>query len=180
MTQLETQYPQLMGDVSVMRLEPCDQLLNCLMANAHVVLQLSTYEGFEVKVSEALHAGRPVIATFAGGIPLQIKDKIDGYLVQPGDYEAVAGHLMELFTNPKLHEQMSNAAKTGVSDEVGTVGNAVSWYYLASKWAHKGPKLELLGNEQWVNDMARNEAGRPYTEGENRLPRSFTRSENRV
>lgn len=174
MTQLETKYPHIMGDVSVMRLDPCDQLLNCLMANAHVVLQLSTYEGFEVKVSEALHAGRPVIATYAGGIPLQIKDKIDGFLVEPGDWKAVAGHLMELFTDLKLHDRMSQAAKTGVSDEVSTVGNALSWYYLAMKWAQKGPKLELLGNEQWVNDMARSEAGQPYTEGENRLPRSFT------
>lgn len=174
MTQLETKYPHLLADVSVMRLDPCDQLLNCLMSNAHVVLQLSTYEGFEVKVSEALHAGRPVIASFAGGIPLQVKDKIDGFLVQPGDWRAVAGHLMELFTNTKLHERMSQAAKTGVSDEVGTVGNALSWYYLASKWEQKGPKLELLGNEQWVNDMARSEAGQPYVEGENRLPRSFT------
>jgi glycosyltransferase involved in cell wall biosynthesis len=174
MTQLETQYPHLIGDVSVMRLDPCDQLLNCLMANAHVVLQLSTYEGFEVKVSEALHAGRPVIATFAGGIPLQVKDKIDGFLVQPGDWKAVAGHLMELFTDLKLHERMSQAAKSGVSCEVGTVGNALSWYYLATKWAQKGPKLELLGNQQWVNDMARSEAGQPYAEGENRLPRSFT------
>ncbi|KAL7808748.1 UDP-Glycosyltransferase/glycogen phosphorylase [Trichoderma aethiopicum] len=174
MTQLETKYPHLLADVSVMRLDPCDQLLNCLMANAHVVLQLSTYEGFEVKVSEALHAGRPVIASFAGGIPLQVKDKINGFLVQPGDWRAVAGHLMELFTDVKLHERMAQAAKTGVSDEVGTVGNALSWYYLTSKWAQKGPKLELLGNEQWVNDMARNEAGQPYTEGENRLPRSFT------
>ncbi|KAH0497668.1 hypothetical protein TgHK011_004957 [Trichoderma gracile] len=174
MTQLETHYPHLLADVSVMRLDPCDQLLNCLMANAHVVLQLSTYEGFEVKVSEALHAGRPVIASFAGGIPLQVKDNINGFLVQPGDSRAVAGHLMELFTDTKLHERMSQAAKTGVSDEVGTVGNALSWYYLTSKWAQKGPKLELLGNEQWVNDMARNEAGQPYTEGENRLSRNFT------
>jgi phage tail sheath gpL-like len=143
------------------------------MANAHVVLQLSTYEGFEIKVSEALHAGRPVIATNAGGIPLQVKDKINGYLVQPGDWKTVANHLMELFTDTKLHDRMSYAARTGVSDEVGTVGNAISWYYLATKWSHRGPKLELLGNAQWVNDLARNEAGQPYAEGENRLPRNF-------
>lgn len=66
--------------------------------NARVVLQLSTREGFEVKVSEALHAGRPVIATLAGGLPLQIKDQVNGYLVEPGDWKAVAGHLVDLFT----------------------------------------------------------------------------------
>ena len=42
------------------------------MANAKIVLQLSSREGFEVKVSEALHAGRPVVTTCSGGIALQV------------------------------------------------------------------------------------------------------------
>ncbi|TPX13378.1 uncharacterized protein E0L32_006108 [Thyridium curvatum] len=178
MHQLETHYAHLMQDISVMRLEPNDQLLNTMIANAHVVLQLSTREGFEVKVSEALHAGRPVIATLAGGIPLQVKDKVNGYLVKPGDWQQVAKHLLDLFTDDELHAKMSHAAATGVSDEVGTVGNALGWYYLAAKWHEVGVKKNgkggLDGNEQWVNDMAREEAGFPYKEGENRLPRHFT------
>lgn len=174
MEQLEQHYPHLVPDCSIMRLEPNDQLLNTVIANAHVVLQLSTREGFEVKVSEALHAGRPVIATRAGGIPLQVKDEVNGFLVEPGDFKAVAGHLKNLFTDEELHNRMSIAAANGVSDEVGTVGNALSWFYLAHKWAEIGVKPGLRPNERWVNDMAREEAGRPYTEGENRLPRHFT------
>jgi alpha,alpha-trehalose phosphorylase (configuration-retaining) len=178
MSQLETYYPDLIKDISVMRLEPNDQLLNTMIAKAHVVLQLSTREGFEIKVSEALHAGRPVITSTAGGIPLQVKDKVNGFLVAPGDWKAVAGHLLELFTNDALHKKMSQAARTGVSDEVGTVGNALGWYYLAAKWAEVGVakhgKGGLKGNERWVNDMAREEADYPYGEAENRLPRHFT------
>ncbi|KAK4641455.1 hypothetical protein QC761_501750 [Podospora bellae-mahoneyi] len=180
MSQLETYYPDLIKDVSVMRLDPNDQLINTLLANAHVVLQLSTREGFEVKVSEALHAGRPVIVTATGGIPLQVKDKVNGFLVQPGDWKAVAGHLMELFADEELWKKMSHAAATGVSDEIGTVGNALGWFYLAAKWnevgVEKHGKGGLKGNEKWVNDMAREEAGFPYAEGENRLPRHFTQS----
>lgn len=178
MTQIETHYPHLVKDISVMRLEPNDQLLNCVIANAHVVLQLSTREGFEVKVSEALHAGRPVIATLTGGIPLQVKDKVNGFLVQPGDWKAVAGHLLELFTDEELHKKMSYEAKTGVSDEVGTVGNAIGWYYLAAKWDEVGVNPGLRGDEKWVNDMAREEAGKPYGKDENRLPRHFTQQKN--
>ncbi|OAA58465.1 trehalose synthase [Niveomyces insectorum RCEF 264] len=178
MNQMETHYPHLLEDVSIMRLEPNDQMLNTIIAQAHVVLQLSTREGFEVKVSEALHAGRPVIATTAGGIPLQVKDKVNGFLVQPGDWKAVAGHLMELFTNDDLHEKMSAAAAAGVSDEVGTVGNALAWYYLAAKWQEVGVRKDgkggLAGAEKWVNDMAREEAKCPYDKDENRLPRHFT------
>ncbi|OHE94978.1 glycosyl transferase group 1 [Colletotrichum orchidophilum] len=174
MNQLEKHYPHLVKDCSIMRLEPNDQLLNTVIANAHVVLQLSTREGFEVKVSEALHAGRPVIATLAGGIPLQVKDNVNGYLVEPGDYKAVAGHLLKLFTDDELHKKMSHAAATGVSDEVGTVGNALGWFYLAAKWAEVGVKPGLRGDERWVNDMAREEADKPYSDSENRLPRHFT------
>jgi alpha,alpha-trehalose phosphorylase (configuration-retaining) len=161
-----------------MRLDANDQLLDTLISRAHVVLQLSTREGFEVKVSEALHAGRPMIATLAGGIPLQVKDGEDGYLVEPGDYKAVAKHLIDLFSDEDLWQRMHQAAKDGVSDEVGTPGNALSWYYLAAKWAEvgvaKNGKGGLPGVEKWVNDMAREEAGFPYTKGENRLPRHFT------
>jgi hypothetical protein len=85
---------------------------------------------------------------------------------------------MELFSDPELHKKMSYAAKTGVSDEIGTVGNALGWFYLAAKWAEvgveKNGKGGLKGSEKWVNDMAREEAGFPYVEGENRLPRHFT------
>ena len=178
MEQVETHYPNLVRDISIMRLEPNDQLLNTIIANAHVILQLSTREGFEVKVSEGLHAGRPVIATLAGGIPLQVKDRENGFLVSPGDWKAVAGHLMALFTDQELHNTMSEAARTGVSDEVGTVGNALGWYYLAAKWHELSAKTtgqqRLVGNGKWVNDMAREEVGCLYAQGENRLPRSYT------
>ena len=178
MSQLETYYPHLIKDISVMRLDPNDQLLNIMIANAHVVLQLSTREGFEVKVSEALHAGRPVIVSNVGGIPLQVKDKVNGFLVTPGDFKTVAGHLMDLFTDEELYKKMSYEASHGVSDEVGTMGNALGWFYLAAKWAElgveKNGKGGLKGSERWVNDMAREEAGYPYKEGENRLPRHYT------
>ncbi|KAI5864118.1 glycosyltransferase family 4 protein [Durotheca rogersii] len=172
MDQIETRYSEYANDISVMRLQANDQLLNTLIAKAHVVLQLSTREGFEVKVSEALHAGRPVIATRAGGIPIQVKDGENGFLVEPGDHTAVAQHLLDLFTDDALWDRMSAAASAGVSDEVGTVGNALCWFYLADKLAEVDGAFK--GKEEWVNDLARLEAGRPYEVGENRLPREFT------
>jgi alpha,alpha-trehalose phosphorylase (configuration-retaining) len=154
-----------------MRLQPNDQLLNTLLSNAHTVLQLSIREGFEVKVSEALHKSRPVIATKTGGIPLQVQDGKNGFLVEPGDWKAVGRKLLDLWTDKGLYEKMSAFAGKSVSDEVGTVGNALSWFYLADKWTG-GAGVEP--QERWVNDLAREEAGLPYVEGENRLPREST------
>ncbi|KAG7404188.1 Trehalose phosphorylase [Fusarium oxysporum f. sp. rapae] len=173
---------ELIKDISVMRLDANAQLLNTLISKAHVVLQLSTSEGLEVKVSETLHAGRPVVATKAGGMPLQVKDSINGFLVEPGDWKAVAHHLMNLFTNDDLYERMSDAARAGVSDEVGTVSNALCWFYLASKWtdlrSEKYGKAALQPNERWVYDMAREEANCPYSADEKRLPRVYIEVKN--
>ena len=109
-----------------------------------------------------------MIATNCGGIPLQIQNGKNGFLVEAGDWHAVARHLLDLYTDEELYTRMSAYAKDSVSDEVGTVGNALAWFYLADQWVNgKG----VVPNEKWVNDLARKEAGVPYLETENRLPR---------
>jgi glycosyltransferase involved in cell wall biosynthesis len=162
------EYAPYASDIVVMRIPPSDQLLNALLTNSKIVLQLSLREGFEVKVSESLHHGKPTIATRAGGIPLQIIDGKSGFLVDVHDTTAVANHLYNLWTDKALYDRISAQAAVNVSDEVGTCGNAASWLYLASKLS-KGEKLKPNG--RWINDMMREDAGEPYREGEPRLKR---------
>lgn len=138
------------------------------MANAKIALQLSSREGFEIKVSEALHAGRPVITTRSGGIPLQVQHGKNGFLTDYGDTTTVAKHLYELWTDPEMYASFSKFARENVSDEVGTVGNALCWLYLAATLA-RGEKLKPRG--AWINDLARQTAAQPYAPGEPRLPR---------
>lgn len=165
---LETYYADIKDDVIVMRLGPSDQLLNFLMSSAHVALQLSTREGFEVKVSEALHKGVPIIATRRGGIPLQVEHGRSGFLVEAGDSDSVAHYLFQLFTDDELYTSMADYAKSHVSDEVSTVGNALCWLFMADTLS----KGETIRPEScWINDMAREKAGLPYLESETRLPR---------
>lgn len=83
----------------------------------------------------------------------------------------MAKHLYDLVTDKELYQTMSDYAKHHVSDEVHTVGNALSWMFLASSVA--GGK-SLKPNERWINDMAREAAGEPYLEGEPRLPRHLS------
>jgi glycosyltransferase involved in cell wall biosynthesis len=146
-------------------------MLHTLLSRAKIALRLSTREGFEVKVSEALHIRKPVIATRAGGIPLQIQHGKNGFLVDVGDTNAVAEHLLELWTDPELYNLMSTNAAKSVSDEVSTVGNILSWLYLASKLSN-GESIQPNG--RWINDMAREEANKPYQTNENRLKREVT------
>ena len=160
--------PHLRDQICVMRLRPLDQVLNALMSKATIALQLSTREGFEVKVSEAIHKGKPVIATRAGGIPCQIVHGKNGFLVDVGDSDAVAKHLFDLWTDQNLYRRMSEYALNHVYDEVSTVGNALNWLYLASKLS-KGQSVQLHG--RWINDLAFEEIGMPIVEGEPRLIR---------
>lgn len=138
------------------------------MSSAKIVLQLSSREGFEVKVSEGIHKGKPVVCTRAGGIPLQVQHGKNGFLVDVGDSSAVAKHLYDLWTDKALYKRMCEYAKHSVSDEVGTCGNACAWMYLATKFA-SGDWLKPNG--KWINDMMREDAGEAYTEDEPRLPR---------
>ena len=49
---------------------------------------------------EALAAARPVVATRVGGVPDVVRDGVDGFLVEPGDVEALAERLERLARRP--------------------------------------------------------------------------------
>lgn len=155
--------------ICIMRLSPSDQILNTLLSKAHIVLQLSSQEGFEVKVSEALHKGKPVIATRAGGIPLQLDHGRTGYLVDVGDTDSVAQYMLDLWTDHDLYDRMSANSSRYACDEISTVGNALNWLFLSCKLS-RGETLQL--NQRWIQDLARMDVGRQYDATEKRLKRS--------
>jgi glycosyltransferase involved in cell wall biosynthesis len=166
---LRTQYVEIQRDVILVRSGPADQTFNALMSTARVVLQLSTRPGFEVIVSEALHKGVPVITTRVDGVSLQVEHGKSGFLVEDGDYKAVARYLHCLFTDHETYNNMAHYAATHVSDEVSTVGNALAWLYLADELS-RGEKMEP--KHRWINDMARKAAEFPYQKDERRLFRT--------
>jgi len=61
-------------------------------------------------LTEAMAAGRPVIATAVYGIPEIVADGETGLLVAPGDPEPLAGALERLIGDPALRERMGQAA----------------------------------------------------------------------
>lgn len=140
----EDKYKNAARDIKAIRLRHLDQLLNTLIRKSKIVLQLSHKEGFEIKVSEALEKGKPVIAYRSGGIPLQIKDGVNGYLVKTGDTDEVAEKMYELLTNENKYKKMSKAAEEESRKDVYTVTNAIRWLYLATTLIKTG-KIEGYG-----------------------------------
>ncbi|MEX1112305.1 MAG: glycosyltransferase [Candidatus Andersenbacteria bacterium] len=146
----EDRYRPYAEDIKVVRLHHNDQILNALMRGSKIALQLSHREGFEVKVTEALHKGKPVIAFEAGGIPLQIKHETTGYLEKIGDVSAVAQRLYDLLTDEKLYERMSQSTTATLNPNYFTVYNAIKWLYLANRLRRKE---SLPGNGNPVGEL---------------------------
>ncbi len=168
MNLLQSKYNDICSDIIAVRLGPSDQLLNAMLSHAHVAMQLSTSEGFEVKVSEALHHGVPIIASNAGGIPLQVSHGKNGFVVDVGEHADAAKYLHLLFTEDATYKQMSEYAASHVSDEVSTVGNAINWMFLASKMSSCGT---VEPNCRWIQDMALEEVQIPLQGEEEQAPR---------
>ncbi|GHO65301.1 hypothetical protein KSC_041930 [Ktedonobacter sp. SOSP1-52] len=144
-------YARFAHDIKVLRLPHRDQVLNMLLRRSKVVLQLSTKEGFEVKVTEALMKGRPVIAYNVGGIPLQIEDGITGHLIEPGNTTQVAKHLYTLLTETEKYQRMSQDAAERANNDYLTLPNAINWLFLAQQLLQDTP---IEGNYQWVKRLA--------------------------
>jgi len=74
----------------------------------------SINEGTPVSAIEALAAGRPVVATRVGGVPDVIREGEDGFLVEPGDVDALAERLARLAADPELRERLGAAGRARV------------------------------------------------------------------
>ena len=89
-------------------------LVNAIQRFSTVILQKSVKEGFGLTVTEALWKAKPVVAGNVGGIPSQIKDGKNGFLVDPHNYRVCADRVIELLKNPKLAKEMGEKAKENV------------------------------------------------------------------
>jgi glycosyltransferase involved in cell wall biosynthesis len=76
----------------------------------------SANEGTPVSAIEALAGGRPVVATEVGGVPDVVRDGVDGFLVEPGDVDAMADRLARLAADADLRRRMGEAGSASVRE----------------------------------------------------------------
>ncbi|KYK21117.1 glycosyl transferase family 1 [Thermoplasmatales archaeon SM1-50] len=93
-----------------------DIVINALQRASSVIVQKSIKEGFGITVSEALWKGTPVVASNVGGIPSQVINGKNGYLVNPKDYVGFADKISYLIKNPHLAEEMGKFGKLHVKN----------------------------------------------------------------
>ena len=93
-----------------------DTTVNALQRLSDVVVQKSLREGFGLVVSEALWKETPVVGSSAGGIPLQVEDGHNGYLVDPDDAAGAGDRLVDLLENEKRRRRFGENAREHVRE----------------------------------------------------------------
>jgi glycosyltransferase involved in cell wall biosynthesis len=79
-----------------------------LYSGADLLLLPSHEEGVPYVIVEAMAAGLPIIATPVGAIPEVIEEGINGFLINPGDYEALAQRIVRLCQDEELRLQIGH------------------------------------------------------------------------
>jgi len=143
-------YRHLAHDIKIAYLPPKDQILNVLIRLSDVGLQLSIREGWEIKVTELLAKGLPVVVYKTGVIPLQVEHNVTGFIVEAGDTMGAMMFVYQLFTDRQLHNRMKIAAMKNFNQEFTSVSNVVNYLFLATSLVRDG---SIKGNGARVRDL---------------------------
>jgi glycosyltransferase involved in cell wall biosynthesis len=84
------------------------------LAGIHLYLQPSRGEGLCIGMHEAMQAGLPVIASKVGQMPYTLEAGRSGWLVPPGDVNALADALADALSDPARLASMGQAARARV------------------------------------------------------------------
>jgi glycosyltransferase involved in cell wall biosynthesis len=69
------------------------------------------YEGTSQAIFEAMTQSKPIVATRTGGIPYQLEDETEGYLVDYGDLDALSVALSRILRDRPKAEEMGSRAR---------------------------------------------------------------------
>lgn len=82
-----------------------------VLRNADLFVLPSYMEGFSMAILEAMWAGLPIVTTTVGSNPDIIIDGVNGFLVTPGDLDALRSAISTLVRDSDLRESMGRRNK---------------------------------------------------------------------
>lgn len=124
--------PEVRERVSIVCLPMSDPEANAIMVNAlqrhaAVVVQKSLKEGFGLTVTEAMLKGRPVVAAAVGGIVDQIRNGVDGILIDSRDLTECGQAIASLLADPVAAAGMGTQARQAAIAEFMPDNSLLSW-----------------------------------------------------
>jgi glycosyltransferase involved in cell wall biosynthesis len=88
-----------------------------ILSELDVFVLSSVIEGFPLVTLEAMAAGKPVVVTRSGGPQEVVEDGRTGFLVPPGDSDALAKSITAVLSDPARAAAMGNNAREKVHRE---------------------------------------------------------------
>ena len=82
-----------------------------LMESSSVMINASREDNMPLTILEAFACGIPVATTSAGGIPTFVSHMRNALMTEPGNVDALAGHMLTLLQNSSLAERLAAAAR---------------------------------------------------------------------
>lgn len=146
--------PEYQNDIAILKLPMKSRKTNALMVNAlqrcsTVVVQNSLEEGFGLTATEAMWKGAPIMGTRAYGLRQQIRNSIDGVLIQdPEDPDEIGRRLDDVLRDVKKRLVMARSAQQRVHDEFLIFTQLCHWLRALSRCATlpaRGPGSDQRG-----------------------------------
>ncbi|HUE83874.1 MAG TPA: glycosyltransferase [Pyrinomonadaceae bacterium] len=94
----------------------CNRIADLLAISDVCVLSSKGVEGFSNSILEYMAAARPVVATDVGGAREAVVDGETGYIVDPEDFETMAGRLIQLLREPNKARAMGEKGRRRVQE----------------------------------------------------------------
>lgn len=79
------------------------------LKNANIFILPSYNENLPVSILEGMAMGLPIVATKIAGIPEIVQEGCNGYLINPGDFNALAECILRLAADSDLRQKMGRA-----------------------------------------------------------------------
>ena len=101
--------------------------LKALYSACDIFVLPSFREGDPIALKEALASGKPLIGSNVSGIPMQIRDGWNGFLIEPGDYKKLAERLLYLIENEEERKKTGRNSRKLAEEEF-------DWSKIAKKY----------------------------------------------
>jgi hypothetical protein len=90
----------------------------CLYAAADVcIYPSSTQEPFGLTILESMASRKPIVVTWAGGMPEIVHNNINGFVVPPKNFDELASRLAQLLVDKDLRERLGSTGRDMVKQD---------------------------------------------------------------
>jgi len=115
-----------------------------LLSILDVFVLSSLSEGVPIAILEAMASGKPVVATYVGGVPEIVQEGITGLLVPPKDAEALANAIAVFIQRPELGTMMGGAGQKRVIEKFSAATMAMEYEKVYRKLLHSVTSKKLV------------------------------------